>query len=55
MISADQEVKELIILKSGSCKLYGFVPTPEGDVHKVHVVKLPEQSWYGDFQILLQM
>lgn len=56
IIDLRSKVKDLIIIMKGECNLYGFSPAQNSEEpDKMHVVTLPEQSWYGDFQILLNL
>ena len=54
IIHENDYVPELIIAATGKLKLYGFYDS-RGEKHKMHVVTLPTRSWYGDFQILLNI
>ena len=46
--------EKIVLLAQGSCNLYGYV-TIRGFEHKVAIARLPERSWYGDFQVLLEV
>ena len=46
-------VDSLIMLAQGTADLFGYCKVRDIEL-KVHITKLPEQSWYGDFQILLE-
>ena len=46
-------MENLIVIQKGSVDLFGYLTCSQKIYHKVHLASLPEQSWYGDFQILL--
>ena len=41
----------MVIIEQGKCNLYGFLESKDDkdDIKKILVVRLPEQSWFGDF------
>jgi len=53
----EKKVRDLIIIEKGSCNLYGFEQSNENkeEMDKLLIAKLPECSWFGDFQILLDL
>ena len=53
----DEPVEDLVIIEQGKCNLYGFERnlTETNATEKLLIVSLPEQSWFGDFQILLDV
>ena len=57
IIPARKPVEQLIIIEHGDCNLYGFSPSREDKtvMEKNIVVRLPRRSWYGEFQILLNL
>jgi len=50
----NEKIHRLILLAEGSCNLYGYCEV-RGVEHKIALSHLPERSWYGDFQILLEV
>lgn len=48
-------VHDLIFVSKGKCRLYGFYHDREDRLCKQILVRLHEQSWYGDFPILLDI
>ena len=50
-----QEVKELHLIAQGNCELYGYYTDSAGVEYRTLIVNLPTCSWYGDFQILLDI
>jgi len=48
-------VNELIVISSGECNLFGFYNSLGEEEKKILLVTLPECSWFGDFQIMLNM
>lgn len=42
---------DLILIRKGECNLFGYVDSVEekGLKIKVLIVKLPRNSWFGDF------
>jgi len=51
IIERGSRVKEMVLIKQGKCNLYGF-RTSKLDaslLEKLHIVRLPEKSWFGDF------
>ena len=57
ILESDQKVDNLILIAQGKCFLNGFIrsgPTGTSDT-VVTLVKLIEGSWYGDFNILLDV
>ena len=54
LIEENGKVEDLIVAGEGKLKLYGFYDH-RGERHKMHIVNLPVCSWYGDFQILLDL
>ena len=56
IIPVRKKVEELIIIEQGYCKLYAFSPSRDKThEEKQLVVRLPSKSWYGEFQILLNL
>lgn len=59
IIEYRKKVSDLIVIQRGDCNLYGVERIDTGnqdsDLEKFHVVTLPEQSWFGDFQVLLDV
>ena len=53
IIKQDSHVDDLIVVAQGKLDLFGFY-THRGQNRKMLILHLPEQSWYGDFQIFLQ-
>ena len=51
ILEQSTKVENLIMVSKGKCNLYGFFP----DQTKVMVVGLSERSWYGDYQIMLNL
>ena len=50
------KVDELILIQQGHCHLYGYSKDKSsGMEQKVNFINLPRYSWYGDFQILLNL
>lgn len=52
IVAENQKVKELVVVASGKLNLYGFYQHRK-ERYKMLILHLPEQSWYGDFQIIL--
>ena len=56
ILRANKPVEELIIIHQGYCNLYGFQLSKDGTHQEKHlIVRLPTKSWYGEFQILLDL
>lgn len=47
-------MEDLILIEKGSCNLYGFQEY-EGEVEKLLIARLFDHSWFGDYQILLEV
>ena len=52
IVEENSKVTDLVVAASGKLNLYGFYTHRKNEL-KVLIVHLPEQSWYGDFQIML--
>lgn len=48
-------MRDMLIVSKGSINLYGFFKDRKGEEFGTRVVNLPRKSWYGDYQILLDM
>ena len=48
-------VENLIFIIQGECSLYGELKMLNQEQFRVKVVQLKEGSWYGDYQILLNV
>jgi len=55
IIERGQIIRDLVVVGEGSCHLYGFFKDIRKVERKALLVSLPRKSWFGDFQILLQM
>ena len=51
VVQKGQCMNDLILIRKGECNLFGYVDSVEerGLQTKVLIVKLPRNSWYGDF------
>ena len=49
----NQYVDQLVVVGQGKLNMYGYYEH-RGERKKMMILHLPEQSWYGDFQILLK-
>ena len=54
LIEENEKVKDLIIAAEGKLKLYGFYDHRDERI-KMHIVNLPVRSWFGDYQIMLNL
>ena len=54
LIEENEKVKDLIVVGEGKLKLFGFYEERD-ERTKMLIVKLPECSWFGDYQILLNL
>lgn len=54
-MTANEKVSDLVLIATGCCNLYGMYDVDEETVEKILIVTLPKQSWYGDFQIILDL
>ena len=59
IIRNNDEVDELVVIGKGSCDLFGYYKVKdafnEENDKKVLISRLPRQSWFGDFQIFLDI
>lgn len=55
IIERGQELKELHLVAQGKCELYGYFTDNTGEEFRALIVNLPTCSWYGDFQIMLDI
>ena len=57
ILAANKPIEDLIIIHTGHCNLYGFQPSEEKGMpdDKHLIVRLQKRSWYGEFQILLDL
>ena len=55
IIDDDKPVREFVIVAKGCCNLVGKFRDSKNQQRCAVVVQLPAQSWYGDFQIILNM
>ena len=56
IIHAKKPVDDLVIIEQGYCRLYAFTPSRDKTYEEKNlVVKLCRSSWYGEFQILLNL
>jgi len=49
ILSPGDAVRELMVMGSGSCQLFGFFSDSKNARHRVHVVTLPQKSWFGEY------
>lgn len=54
IIEREHRVESLMLIQQGKCNLNGWIDS-RGEQLKVQVVRLLESSWFGDFQILLEL
>ena len=54
IVPFDGKIEEMIVVASGNLNLYGLYDH-RGETHKMLIAHLPYQSWYGDFQIFLNV
>ena len=52
---AYEKVENLVLIAKGTCHLYGFNEIDDDNIEKILIVKLKKQSWFGDFQIMLDL
>ena len=55
IVKRDEEIDELVLISKGRCDLMGFFTDRKGRDKTVLITRLPQGSWYGDFQILLDV
>ena len=59
IIKFGEKVKELIVISSGKCELYKPDEKVNGEQKisnlKILLARLPERSWFGDYQIMLEL
>ena len=55
IVPMGQTMNDLHLVAQGNCELYGYYKDAMGAEYRTLIVSLPTQSWYGDFQIMLDM
>lgn len=55
IIRYESIVEDMVLISQGSCVLYGFYKEQGGETVKVRLTKLIEKSWFGDFNIILDI
>jgi signal-transduction protein with cAMP-binding, CBS, and nucleotidyltransferase domain len=55
VLEQNQVVRELLLVGRGHVDLYGFFKDEQKQERRALLVTLPEKSWFGDYQILLDL
>ncbi len=55
IVPRHQTMNDLHLVAQGNCELYGYFKDAMGMEYRTLLVSLPTQSWYGDFQIMLDI
>ena len=55
IVAKGDRMKDLIIVSKGTINLNGYFHDMRGNEFCTRIINLPRKSWYGDYQILLDM
>ena len=55
MIKQNKRVDNLILVNQGCLHIYGYYVIKDEEMLRFKAVTIPKGSWYGDYQILLNI